>query len=253
VGLEDILTRLKAVLLEKLAGSVWASPRLFDAVWMDGLRVRAFSLLEPRAGWRVLDVGCGDGWSTIENALVFYRVFFLGLDLYEAWEAWGNARLFGLTNCGFVCGDVFRIGFRKAFDAIMLYFSLGNMCSGRRDLLALFARVRDFLKSEGKVLVVEPFQEDFKEFEKLSVIYEISGIKGVGEEKETILGFRDVVYALKNTGFDIVEACKYSFSWKISEEEFLEYFRLRELPFKLSEFYFRDKPGKATIIVAYKR
>jgi len=76
VELENILPRLKAVLLEKLTGSVWASPRLFDAVWMEGLRVKAFSLLEPRAGWRVLDVGCGDGWSTIENALVFGRVFF---------------------------------------------------------------------------------------------------------------------------------------------------------------------------------
>jgi len=54
--LENILPRLKAVLLEKLTGSVRASPRLFDTVWMDELRVRAFSLLEPKAGRRFLDV-----------------------------------------------------------------------------------------------------------------------------------------------------------------------------------------------------
>ena len=249
--LENTLPRLKTVLLEKLTGSVWASPRLFDAVWMDGLRVRAFSLLEPRAGWRVLDVGCGDGWSTIENALVFGRMFFLGLDLYEAGEALENARLFRIANCDFVRGDVFRVSFRKVFDAVMLYFSLGNICSGRRDLLTLFSKIRGFLRKGGKVLVVEPFQEDFKEFEKLNAIYEMSGVKGVGEEEETILSFRDVVYALESTGFSIVKMGKYLFSWKVSEKEFLEYFGLRKLPLKLSEFCFRDKPRKATIIIAY--
>ena len=108
------------------------------------MRVRAFSLLGPRAGWGVLDIGCGDGWSTIENALVFYRIFFLGLDLYEAGEALENTRLFGIANCDFVRGDVFRASFRKVFDAVMLYFSLGNIFWGEGICLRYSLRLGGF-------------------------------------------------------------------------------------------------------------
>jgi len=245
-----LLKYLKAILMEKLINTEWVTPKYFDGLWMDGLRVKAFSMLKPKPGWKVLDVGCGDGWSIIQNALVYDHVFFLGIDLYEAEEAHKNAELFKLNNCDFIQGDIYAINFRKVFDIVMFFFSLGNICSEEKDVFTLFTRIKNFLKGEGKLLIVEPFQEDFDEFDKLSLIYEISGVKGVGEEKETILSFKDVIAILENIGFNIIEITKYSFTWKVTKEEFLEYFGLRRLPIELSEFYFRDKPKRTTIIVA---
>lgn len=250
---KQVLEQLKHVLLEKLANTEWVIPKYFDSLWMDGLRVKAFSMLKPKPGWIVLDVGCGDGWSTIQNALVYDYVFFLGIDMYEAEEAYENAKLFNLSKCGFIQGDIYTVNFRRAFDVIMFFLSLGNICSGEKHMFSLFIKIKNFLKYKGKLLIVEPFQEDFEEFEKLDAIYEISGIKGIGEENETILGFKDVATTLKNVGFNITKITKYIFSWSVSKEEFLEYFGLKELPLRIKNFYFRDKPKKVTIIVARRQ
>jgi len=145
--------------MEKLINTEWATPKYFDGLWMDGLRVKAFSMLKPKPGWKVLDVGCGDGWSTIQNALVYNHVFFLGIDLYEAEEACENTELFKLNNCDFIQGDIYTISFRKVFDVVMFFFSLGNMCLGGKDVFTLFTKIKDFLKGEGKLLIVEPFKK----------------------------------------------------------------------------------------------
>ena len=245
--------KLRVLMEEKLRGTEWGTSKYFDGVWMEGLRVKAFSMLDPRVGWKVLDIGCGDGWSTIQNALVYSQVFFLGIDLYEAEDARDNAKLFGLCNCDFIEGDIFTMNFRETFDAVMLYFSLGNICSGKEEICKLLRRIRGFLKRRGKLLIVEPFQEDFGEIDKLDRVYEISGIKGVGEEKETILSLNDVINCLITLDFHVAKNVKYEFSWRVSEKEFLEYFGLSKMPFKLSEYYYRDKPKTTTIIVAFKR
>jgi len=135
----------------------------------------------------------------------------------------------------------------------MFFLSLGNICSGEKDMFSLFTKIKNFLKYKGKLLIVEPFQEDFEEFDKLDAIYEISGIKGVGEENETILSFKDVATTLKNVGFNITKITKYIFSWRVLREEFLEYFGLKELPLRIKSFYFRDKSKKVTIIVARRQ
>ena len=243
---------LRVLMREKLKDTEWGTSKYFEEVWMAGLRVKAFSMLDPRDGWKVLDIGCGDGWSTIQNALVYSQVFFLGIDLYEAEDAHANAKLFELCNCDFIEGNIFTMNFRETFEAVMLYFSLGNICAGKEDVGTLLRKIREFLKRKGKLLIVEPFQDDFKEINKLNIIYGIPGIKGVGEEKETILNLNDVVNCLSILDFHIVKKVKYEFSWKVSEREFLEYFGLPRLPFKLSEYYYRDKPKRATVIVAFK-
>jgi len=143
--------------------------------------------------------------------------------------------------------------FKEEFDAVVLFFSLGNICSGKEDLINLFSKVKEALRIGGKILFVEPFQEDFKEYNKLRKLYEISGLYGRGEEKETILSQGDVLDVLKRLNFEVPKAIKYVFTWRTSMKEFLKYFGLKELPFKIKkEFYHRDKPRQTTIIVAHK-
>jgi len=83
-------------------------------------------------------------------------------------------------------------------------------------------------------------------------LYEISGLYGRGEEKETILSQRDVLVVLKRLNFKVLRVIKYVFTWRESIEEFLKYFGLKELPFKIKEFYYRDKPRQTTIIITHK-
>ena len=83
-------------------------------------------------------------------------------------------------------------------------------------------------------------------------MYEISGLYGRGEEKETILSQRDVLDVLKRLNFKVLRVIKHVFTWRTSMEEFLKYFELKGLPFKIKEFYYRDKPRQTTIIIAHK-
>jgi len=117
---------------------------------MDGLRVKAFCLLGPKPGWRVLDIGCGDGWFSIQKTLVFKDVHSTGIDLYEAEDSKKNAQLFELKNCTFMMMNAYEMEFKEKFDAAVLFFSLGNICSGKEDLINLFNKVKEALKIEGK-------------------------------------------------------------------------------------------------------
>ena len=246
------LEELKRLLAKKLENTEWSNPEYFDYLWMNGLRVKTFHLLVPKPRWRVLDIGCGDGWFSIQNALIFKDVYFTGIDLYEAEDSKKNAQLFELENCSFIMMDTYKMGFKEKFDAVVFFHSLGNICSRKEDLINLFSKVKEALRNGGKLLIVEPFQEDIKEYNKLKKLYEISGLCGRGEKKETILSQRDVLNALKRLNFKVLKVIKYILLWRISIEEFLKYFKLKELPFKIRELYYRDKPKRTTIIIAHK-
>ena len=247
------LEELKIILIERLKDTEWSNPEYFDYLWMNGLRIKTFHLLEPKSELKILDIGCGDGWFSIQNALIFRDIYFIGIDLYEAEEAKKNAQLFKLKNCIFMMMDAYKMDFKEEFDAAILFFSLGNICSRKEDLINLFSKIKRALRVRGKILIAEPFQENFKEYNKLKKLYEISKLHGKGEEKETILSQRDVLNVLKKLNFEILKIIKHNFTWRTSIEEFLKYFKLKELPFKIKEFYYRDKPKQVTIIIAQKQ
>ena len=135
--LEEIGKRIKSG-LEGTEFSGHVCEELWDTTWMGGFRVEVAALLGLKPGDRVLDVGCGDGWFALQNALAYPEVKFVGIDLFEAEEAERIAELLGVGNCRFYRMDALEMGFREEFDHVVLFMALGNICETSSDLERLF-------------------------------------------------------------------------------------------------------------------
>ena len=162
--------------------------------WMDGLRVRVSGALDLSPGDRVLDVGCGDGWFSLQNGLMYPEVRFTGVDLYEADEAREISQLIGVTNCQFYEKDALRMSIGERFDFVVLFMALGNICETAWGTERLITNCRRVMNRGAKLLIVEPFEEDFPEeirgkLRRLYRLYKTTG-RSRGEDRETVLSRR---------------------------------------------------------------
>ncbi len=246
------------VIREKLKHTKFAchvDSRAWEYTWMDGFRVAVSEELNLKPGDKVLDVGCGEGWFSIQNALKHPSVEFLGVDLFEAREAEEVAGLVGVKNCRFHRVDALNMHIREKVDHVVFFMSLGNICETPSDVERLLRNCWESMKDGAKLLIVEPFEEDFPEEvrEKLKKLYKLYMKKASGEDRETILSREMVLTALRNTGFKVVKTARKSFKWHMDEDEVARYFGLEKLPFKIpGKFWVHDKPKQVTIILATK-
>jgi len=231
--------------------------KAWEYVWMDGLRLEVAKYLNLQANNVVLDIGCGDGWFSIQNALRYPEVRFLGVDLFEAREAEEISRLVGAMNCTFYEMDALNMKIEERIDHVVFYMSLGNICRNTSDLQKLFRNCWKVMKKGGKLLIVEPFEEDFPEQvrEKVKDLYKLYKKLGKsrGEDKETILSRAVTLKILVSIGFKILKVMWKKFNWYMNEKEVKEYFEFEKLPFRITDkFWVFDKPKQVTIIVAMK-
>lgn len=228
----------------------------WEYVWMNGLRLKVAKMLNLKNNDKVLDVGCGDGWFSVQNALKHPNVKFIGIDLFEAEEA-KNSKLIGIKNCKFYKVDALNMRIKEKVDHVVFYMALGNICEDAFDLKKLFRNCWNIMKNGAKLLVVEAFEEDFpreirRKLKDLYEIYEEKG-KSYGENKERILARKATLIILKSIGFKVLKITWKKFKWFMNEEEVKEYFGFKELPFKIpKKFWVFDKPKKVTIIIAIK-
>jgi SAM-dependent methyltransferase len=107
-----------------------------------------------RAGARVADVGCGHGASTILMARAFPESEFLGFDYHadSIATAARRARDAGVDNVRFEVATAKDYG-RGNFDLVCFMDCLHDL----GDPLGALVHARDVLKSDGKVMLVEPY------------------------------------------------------------------------------------------------
>ncbi|KAB2343709.1 class I SAM-dependent methyltransferase [Actinomadura rudentiformis] len=103
-------------------------------------------------GARVLDLGCGTGWSSIALAEAFPAVSVHGIDLDEASiaEASGHAAEQGLADrVTFALGDAAKPGVGGRYDLVCVFEALHDMA----DPVAALRSARDLLTPGGAVLI----------------------------------------------------------------------------------------------------
>jgi SAM-dependent methyltransferase len=109
------------------------------------------SLLPPRPA-RILDLGCGTGWTSLFFARAGYEV--VGADI--APDMIGRANelrdLEGLSNASFVVSDYEALTFRNEFDAVVFFHSLHHADDEALAVRKAFAA----LKPGGVMLADEP-------------------------------------------------------------------------------------------------
>jgi len=223
--------------------------------WMNGLRVDVSKKLGLAPGDEVLDVGCGDGWFSLQNGLKYPKVQFTGIDLYETEDAKELSRLMGVKNCRFCRRDALKMNFRRAFDSVALFMALGNICETPSSVRLLFANCLRVLKKESKLLIVEPYEEDFPEDirNKLRHVYELYRASGRsrGENHETVLSRVITLEALRESNFRVLRVLNKRFGWYMKRDAVMEYFGLPASSVDIPErFWVLDKPRQVTIIFA---
>jgi SAM-dependent methyltransferase len=133
---------------------------LLGQEWLPAIsEIHARLQADPPA--RILDAGCGTGWSTIAMARAYPNAIVHGFDADEAsvLTARANAAAAGLADrLTFALRDASRPGIAGRFDLITAFESVHDM--GRP--VAALARMRELLTETGVVLVAdERVQETF--------------------------------------------------------------------------------------------
>ncbi len=109
---------------------------------------QVLSLIAPPPG-RLLDLGCGSGWTTAMFARSGYEA--LGVDIAPAGVACAR-ETFGHTGARFEVRDFENLPFEGAFDIAVIYDCLHHAERPRAVVEGTFRA----LKEEGEVVIVEP-------------------------------------------------------------------------------------------------
>lgn len=132
----------------------------------------------------VLDVGCGNGYSTIRLAHARKHVSIMGVDYSETMIAHANAALAkekGLSDrLHFVTANALTLSktpelLKKKFDYIVSERCLINVANWNEQRLALLEMKR-LLKPRGKIILVENTQEGLDRLNKLRAKFDLKPI-----------------------------------------------------------------------------
>jgi SAM-dependent methyltransferase len=123
------------------------------------------TLLPPRPA-RILDLGCGTGWTSLFFARAGYEV--LGADIAPEMirVANGLRDAAGLTNLTFAASDYEGLSYRDEFDAVVFFDSLHHAEDERSAVRAAFAA----LKPGGLCLAEEPGEGHSRSPESLAAV-----------------------------------------------------------------------------------
>jgi SAM-dependent methyltransferase len=142
--------------LKKLTpDQVWhAVNKPFSDAGCDGelMEIAAVMALLPPPPARLLDVGCGTGWTSIFFARRGYEVLGVDISADMIFHANANKQRAGVANVEFVVGDYERMTFDAEFDCAVFYGALHHAV----DEIEALRMVYNGLKPGGICVTSEP-------------------------------------------------------------------------------------------------
>jgi cyclopropane fatty-acyl-phospholipid synthase-like methyltransferase len=163
-----------------------------ETPWPRLKRVRAFAADLPQRS-RVLDIGCGNGIPATRELALEHVV--TGVDISEEQIARAKSNVPAAT---FICGDARDVDFPAAsFDAIVALYLIDNIA--REDYPALFRRIRELLRPNGRVLLsAEPGDDQWQSYTWLGVPMFINTVP----TDEVVALLEDVGLSVTSTEFE---------------------------------------------------
>ena len=144
----DYLAHIGAAGVEHALGKPWTNPDCGTTLTAIGT---IMALLPPPPG-RLLDLGCGSGWTSVMFAQRGY--FVVGQDIAPDMIALAeeNKRRSGLGHIGFVVADYEALGYRDEFDGAVFFDALHHA----EDETAALTSAYRALKAGGTLITHEP-------------------------------------------------------------------------------------------------
>jgi cyclopropane fatty-acyl-phospholipid synthase-like methyltransferase len=163
-----------------------------ETPWPRLKRVRAFAADLPQRS-RVLDIGCGNGIPATRELALEHVV--TGVDISEEQTARAKSNVPAAT---FICGDARDVDLPTgAFDAIVALYLIDNIA--REDYPALFRRLRELLRPNGRVLLsAEPGDDPWRSYTWLGVPMFINTVP----TDEVVALLNDVGLSVTSTEFE---------------------------------------------------
>jgi cyclopropane fatty-acyl-phospholipid synthase-like methyltransferase len=198
-------------------------------------RVWVANKLNLKINMKVLDVGAGDGFFSIQAGKKFEDVKFIGIEYSDEYkEAKENAEKLGMKNVEFHYMDVFDMKFKKQFDRIVFFISFRNIITNEAEMLKLFKEVKKVLKKNGLLAIAEMFKEDAEnEAQRLAqkIYEECSQYKDEHHRGiEKFFSIEKIKSVLQESGFEIISIEKFKTGVKLSVKE--------------TKYFIKDEAGK---------
>jgi ubiquinone/menaquinone biosynthesis C-methylase UbiE len=131
----------------------------------------------------ILDVGCGNGYSTMQLALVFPHSMIIGIDFSEKMVDLATlaAKKAGITNVSFFVGDVLSISRHpnlqhQKFDVVLTERCLINLANWEEQKLAIL-QMRKLMTPTGHLILVENTKEGLQKLNTMRKIVELPEIE----------------------------------------------------------------------------
>lgn len=129
----------------------------------------------------VLDVGCGNGFSTIMMAKAFPTTMFIGVDLSEKMIEEAKKAAAGVNNVSFFVGDVLSISRHQnlqqlAFDMVISTRCLINLANWDEQKLAIL-QMRKLLTPKGALVLVENITDGLRKLNMMRKDFDLPPIE----------------------------------------------------------------------------
>jgi len=140
--------------------------------------LEVLKVMEPEA---ILDVGCGNGFSTVEIAKANPTAMVVGLDYSEKMIEQAIEAGKGVSNVSFLVGDVLSIARHPRlqhlrFDAVISTRCLINLANWEEQKLGIL-QMRKLLAPDGSLILIENITDGLKKLNTVRKIFDLPPIE----------------------------------------------------------------------------